>query len=164
MSWGLATYIFITLKTFRLRSLNGKKERFASYLQDEESSFIGANNEIGGAVNGDVTLTADAGPYTVIANIAVQNEDTLTLTAGVVLKFKPNLTMTVDGKNYNYIFTDKPRLEFFRDIFEQQAIRECVEIRKICTHFLENFPLRVFYTSILTNNAASKIVCMASLG
>ena len=67
-------------------------------IQNKDGSFVSPSSELGGAVNGNVTLTAEGGPYVVIGNIKVQPEDVLTLTQGVVLNFKSNVGLLANGK------------------------------------------------------------------
>ena len=64
---------------------------------NEHSSFVSPSRELGGAVNGNVTLTAEDGPFLVTANIKVQPDDALTLKEGVVLKFKTNTGLVANG-------------------------------------------------------------------
>ena len=68
-----------------------------SDVQNEDRSLESPSRKLGGAVNGNVTLTAEGGPYLVSANIEVQHGGVLTLTEGIVLKFKEHIGMIVNG-------------------------------------------------------------------
>ncbi|VDI49478.1 Hypothetical predicted protein [Mytilus galloprovincialis] len=68
-----------------------------SDIQNEEPPFISITGEIGGRVNGELTLTVDRSPYTVTANIEVREFDTLTLDPGVTLLFNKDFGINVVG-------------------------------------------------------------------
>ncbi|XP_052092545.1 uncharacterized protein LOC127729011 [Mytilus californianus] len=68
-----------------------------SDIQNEDPPFISSTGDIGGLVNGELTLTADRSPYTVTSNIEVGEFDTLTLEPGVTLLFKKDFGINVVG-------------------------------------------------------------------
>ncbi|CAG2240199.1 unnamed protein product [Mytilus edulis] len=68
-----------------------------SDIQNEESQFISSTGEVGGRVNGDVTLTADRSPYTVTANIEVGEFDTLIVEPDVIVLFNKDVGINVRG-------------------------------------------------------------------
>ncbi|KAL3847789.1 hypothetical protein ACJMK2_018683 [Sinanodonta woodiana] len=68
-----------------------------SNIQDEDSAFKSPTGEIGGMVKEYVTLSIDMSPYLVTSNIEIKEEGTLDLRAGVTLKFKENLGISVFG-------------------------------------------------------------------
>ncbi|VDI65684.1 Hypothetical predicted protein, partial [Mytilus galloprovincialis] len=68
-----------------------------SDIQNEEPPFISISGEVGGRVNGELTLTADKGQYQVTANIEVGESDILTLEPGVTLLFNKDLGINVEG-------------------------------------------------------------------
>jgi hypothetical protein len=69
-----------------------------SDIRNAENAFLSTSGEIGGSVNGEMKLTADDGPYLVVSNIVVEEEDVLTLEGGVVLLFKEALGIDVYGE------------------------------------------------------------------
>ncbi|XP_076092310.1 uncharacterized protein LOC143063814 [Mytilus galloprovincialis] len=71
--------------------------RNVSDIQNEEPPFISITGEVGGRVNGELTLTVDRSPYTVTANIEVGEFDTLTLDPGVTLLFNKDFGINVVG-------------------------------------------------------------------
>ncbi|CAG2196098.1 unnamed protein product [Mytilus edulis] len=68
-----------------------------SDIQNEEPPFISSTGDVGGRVNGELTLTVDRSPYTVTANIEVGEFDTLTLDPGVTLLFNKDFGINVVG-------------------------------------------------------------------
>ncbi|KAH3832133.1 hypothetical protein DPMN_105410 [Dreissena polymorpha] len=70
--------------------------RNISDFRNEEINFVNGN-EIGGNVNGDVTLHSDKGPYVVVSNIVVGENDTLTIQEGVEIRVMADIGFTVLG-------------------------------------------------------------------
>lgn len=58
----------------------------------------GATQQISGTLNGDVTLTADNGPYLVSGDLTVPAGVTLTIEPGTSLYFQDGVRMTVGGR------------------------------------------------------------------
>lgn len=69
-----------------------------SDVQETTSSFVGDESQIGGAVNGNITLSRDGSPYTVVSNIEIKYTDVLIIEAGVKIYFPENIGITVVGK------------------------------------------------------------------
>lgn len=67
-----------------------------SDVQDEDVSFL-TGNEIGGQVNGNITLTLNGSPYLAVSNIEISENDTLTVEAGVVIYMKGDIGISVTG-------------------------------------------------------------------
>ncbi|KAJ8311794.1 hypothetical protein KUTeg_010649 [Tegillarca granosa] len=68
-----------------------------SDVQETTSSFVGENSQIGGAVNGNITLSRDGSPFTVVSNIEIKYADVLIIEAGVKIYFPENVGITVVG-------------------------------------------------------------------
>ncbi|XP_067680998.1 uncharacterized protein, partial [Haliotis asinina] len=66
----------------------------------ETTPFLDSNGSLGGTVRGSFTLTRAQSPYTVLSNIIVGKDDTLTIDAGVELLFKESVGMRVEGSLY----------------------------------------------------------------
>ncbi|XP_052277927.1 uncharacterized protein LOC127876624 [Dreissena polymorpha] len=73
--------------------------RNISDFRNEEINFVNGN-EIGGNVNGDVTLHSDKGPYVVVSNIVVGENDTLTIQEGVEIRVMADIGFTVLVKGH----------------------------------------------------------------
>ena len=71
--------------------------RNKSDIQNETISFVSKDSEIGGIVNGEVTLKYDKSPYLVITNVDVGTTDILNIEPGVVLMVKPGVGLKVYG-------------------------------------------------------------------
>jgi hypothetical protein len=69
-----------------------------SDIQNLETGFISENGEIGGKVGGNVTLNVNDTPYLVVANIFVEEQDILTIQAGVTLNIRQGVGIYVKGK------------------------------------------------------------------
>lgn len=67
-------------------------------IQDKSASFVTSDGEVGGSVNGNLTLTKDKSWYLVVSNIEVGNKDILTIESGVVLLVKAGVGIKVFGK------------------------------------------------------------------
>ena len=72
--------------------------RDLSDIQDEKDKFISLSGEIGGTLSEDVVLVQAKSPYLVTLSIQIEEQATLTLEPGVVLRFKESQGMTVFGK------------------------------------------------------------------
>jgi hypothetical protein len=69
-----------------------------SDVQNTDIGFITENGEIGGKVNGNVTLKLSDSPFLVISNINVEDGDTLRIEAGVILLIRQGVGVYVKGK------------------------------------------------------------------
>ncbi|XP_053379664.1 uncharacterized protein LOC128548542 isoform X2 [Mercenaria mercenaria] len=69
-----------------------------SDVQNAEYGFISESGEIGGKVNGNITLRLKDSPFLVISNINVEENDTLTIEAGVELRVRQGVGIFVKGK------------------------------------------------------------------
>lgn len=67
-----------------------------SDVQNEDVGFL-TGNEIGGQVNGNVTLILSGSPYLAVSNIEISENDTLTIEAGVVIYLKGDIGISVIG-------------------------------------------------------------------
>ncbi|KAL5014474.1 hypothetical protein ScPMuIL_008744 [Solemya velum] len=68
-----------------------------SDIQTAVDSFLDTNGNIGGKVEGNVTLSIEGSPYLVINNIIVESEDVLIIEPGVILMFLQGINMQVEG-------------------------------------------------------------------
>ncbi|XP_076090020.1 uncharacterized protein LOC143062058 [Mytilus galloprovincialis] len=93
------TYTLYNYYQININSCSGPYlgSRNFSDIQNEEPPFISITGEVGGRVNGELTLKADRSPYRVTANIEVGEFDTLTLDPGVTLLFNKDFGINVVG-------------------------------------------------------------------
>lgn len=68
-----------------------------SDVQDKDVSFL-TGYEIGGQINGNITLPFNGSPYLAVSNIRVTKNDTLTTEASVVIYINRDIRMSVTGK------------------------------------------------------------------
>lgn len=68
-----------------------------SSFHEETLEFLTADGNIGGDVNGNVTLTMEGSPYIAVGFINVRTGDVLRVEAGVQIDFLPNNGILVEG-------------------------------------------------------------------
>ena len=70
--------------------------------------FVRANSEVGGQLATNVTLLAVGSPYTVTRDITVLPTGVLTIEAGTIIRFQPNVGMLVEGRLFSDGLLNQP--------------------------------------------------------